>query len=94
MKLPSNQSRKNWVYRRPGNLKTEAKTDTEMSVHVSEEIWATSWENLIMAYANIKGPNQWTTKAQTSLRIRAVWTAPLLFASKIYLLYPKFQASS
>ena len=39
-----------------------------------------------------------TTKAQISLRIRAVWSASLLFAAYIvwyvYLLYPKFQDSS
>ena len=39
-----------------------------------------------------------TTKAQISLRIRAVWSAHLLFAAKTewYLLfiYPKFQDSS
>ena len=39
-----------------------------------------------------------TTKVQFSLRIRAVWSAPLLFAAQIawyvYLLYPKFQGSS
>ena len=35
-------------------------------------IWAMSWENLFMPYAN--------NKAQISLRIRAVWSAPLLFA--------------
>ena len=38
-----------------------------------------------------------TTKAQISLRIRAVWSVPLLFAAWIvqylYFLYPKFQAS-
>ena len=40
--------------------------------------WATSWENLYM----------WTTKAQISLRIPAVWSAPLLFAAWIvYYLY-------
>ena len=35
-----------------------------------------------------------TTKAQISLRIRAVWSAPLLFAAEIvyvYLLNSKFQ---
>ena len=35
--------------------------------------WATSWENLFMPYAN--------NKAQISLHIRAVWSAPLLFAA-------------
>ena len=39
-----------------------------------------------------------TTKVQISLRIRAVWSAPLLFATKIvqylYLLNPKFQDPS
>ena len=39
-----------------------------------------------------------TTKGQISLRIRAVWSAPFLFAAYIvyYLqfLYPKFQAST
>ena len=39
-----------------------------------------------------------TTKAQTSLRIRAVWSAPLFFAywkvSYLDLLRPKFQFSS
>ena len=38
------------------------------------------------------------TKVQIGLRIRAVWSAPLLFAAYIvwyvYLLYPKFQDSS
>ena len=33
-------------------------------------IWATTWKNLLMPYT--------TTKAQISLRIRAVWSAPLL----------------
>ena len=39
-----------------------------------------------------------TTKTQTSLRIRAVWSAPLLFAyrkvSYVDLLHAKFQFSS
>ena len=39
-----------------------------------------------------------TTKVQISLRIRAVWSAPLLFTAYIvwyvHLLYPKFQDSS
>ena len=39
-----------------------------------------------------------TTKEQISLHIRAVWSAPLLFAAWIvqyfYLLYPKIQDSS
>ena len=39
-----------------------------------------------------------TTQAQTSLRIRAVWSAPLLFAywkvSYLDLLHAKFQFSS
>ena len=35
----------------------------------AKNIWATSWENMR------------TTKAQISLRIRAVWSAPLLFAA-------------
>ena len=45
-------------------------------------IWATSWENQLMPYANNKGADlhcvDQTTKAQISLRIRAVWSAPLL----------------
>ena len=39
-----------------------------------------------------------TTKMQISLRIGAVWSAPLLFAALIvwyvHLLYPKFQDSN
>ena len=42
--------------------------------------------------------HMWTTKVQITLRIRAVWSAPLLFAAWIvwyvYLLYPKFQDST
>ena len=36
-------------------------------------IWATSWENLFIPYANNKGGDQ--------LRICTVWSAPLLFAA-------------
>ena len=37
------------------------------------DIWATSWENLLRYMQ--------TTMAQISLHIRAVWSAPLLFAA-------------
>ena len=52
-------------------------------------MWVTSWEN--MPYAIGK------QHVQISLRIRTVWSAPLLFAAYVvlhlYLLYPKFQDS-
>ena len=52
--------------------------------------WASTRENLFGALR--------TTKTQTSLRICAVWSAPLLFAyckvSYIDLLHAKFQFSS
>ena len=54
-------------------------------------IWALTQENLSLGFA--------TTRAQTSLHIHAVWSAPLLFANwKVYsyldLLQAKFQFSS
>ena len=53
----------------------------------SYEIWAMSWENW---FCHIR-----TTKAQISLRIRAFWSAPLLFAAWVvqflYLLYSNFK---
>ena len=41
--------------------------------------WASSWENLFMPYANNKGADQ--PAHSHSLRSRAVWSAPLLFAA-------------
>ena len=41
----------------------------------AHSIWATSWESLFMSYAN--------KNVQISLRICAVWSAPLLFAAWI-----------
>ena len=38
-----------------------------------EKYWVTSWENLFMPYANNKGADR--------MGIRAVWSAPLLFAA-------------
>ena len=57
-------------------------------------IWATSWENLFLPYAN-NGADQ--PAHPRSLIIRAVWSVPLLFTFWIFLylqlLYPKLQAS-
>ena len=43
-------------------------------------IWATSWENLFMSYANNKGADQRTTKTLIRLCRCAGWSASLLFA--------------
>ena len=42
-------------------------------------IWAASWENLCMPYANNKGADK--PAHPRSLRTRAVWSAHLLFAA-------------
>ena len=47
----------------------------EAAIQVTVMIWATSWENLLC--------HMWTTKAQISLRIHTVWSAPLLFGALI-----------
>ena len=43
-----------------------------------DSIWAMSWENLSHVICNNKGADQ---KAQISLHIHTVWSAPLLFAA-------------
>ena len=43
---------------------------------VTQTIWATSWENLFLPYANNKDADQ-----PAHLRICAVWSASLLFAA-------------
>ena len=59
--------------------------EAEQSARMHMIMWATSWENLFMPYANNKGADP--------PAIRAVWSAPLLYLYSLISIIAKSKIS-